>query len=364
MLVESSGGMEELTELTEAADQQQPFLAKRVRKSPALFKLAGIASIPISAVLGFGLVPSRRIVAHGVGAVLTGIAGAVGKSRLDAMTEANAKPALAQALIDSGLENIDAAQDAVQKVQESFGIADEDFEDLCVTIYSVYLLGMVKYQPMAKTSEIKELQSLKAALSLDNLQVGEAHHRAAQEWYRQTCLFTPEEELEDPGHPDRVAMDKFLFLSERALSEETPQAFVFEMTRLAKAMNLSYTQALERVAETAEPFYQRALKSTRSKLGTNQVSSSMLERARNTLGISESTAADLHVASFNEHVRELLGVQAVLEASAEEDEEDERATPEQDLDKLVFPEGAMEQVRVEQVHKMRKRNIALSYLFC
>ena len=352
MLVETSGGMEELSELMDTADatQKPSFLAKQVRKSPALFKLAGMASIPISAVLGFGLVPSRRIVAHGVGAVLTGIAGAVGKSRLDAMTEANAKPALAQAVIDTGLDNPQDAKDAVRKVQESFGLTDEDFEELCVSIYSVYLLGMVKYNPFSKTSEIKELQSLKTALSLNKQQVGEAHHRAAVEWYRQTCLFTPEEELEDPNHPDRKSMDKFLFLSERALSEETPQAFTFEMTRIAKDFGLTYSQATERVAETAEPFYQRALKSTRSKLGSNQVSSSMLERARNTLGISEATAADLHVSCFNKHVRELLGV-ATSDSDTltddDEDDDDESTTTtksEPTLDKLKFPDGAMEKV--------------------
>jgi len=328
MLVESSGGMEELYELTEVADAKP--LSKQVRKSPAFFKIAGIASIPISAALGFGIVPSRRIVAHGVGAVITGIAGAVGKSRIDALTEANAKPAIAQALIDAGLEDPAAAKAAVEKVQIDFGILDEDFSELCVSIYATYLLGMVKYSPTAKTSEIKELQSLKSALSLDNLQVGEAHHQAAAAWYRQTCLFTPEEELDDPDHPDRQAMDKFLFLSERALANETPQAFTFEMTRIAKAFNLSYTEGTERVGETAEPFYQRALKSTRAKLGTNQVSSSMLERARKTLGVSDATAADMHVACFNEHVRELLGLGEATEG--------EEAPA---LDGLKFPDGAL-----------------------
>jgi hypothetical protein len=40
---------------------------------------------------------------------------------------------------------------------------------------------------------------------------------AAAEWYRTTCLFTLEEELvNDPTRPDRQAMDKLLFLMERA----------------------------------------------------------------------------------------------------------------------------------------------------
>ena len=105
MFAETSGGMEQLQELTEAADTM--VLSKQVRKSPSLFKLAGMATIPLSAAIGFGLVPSRRFAAHTVGALVTGIAGAVGKSRLDALTEANAKPALAQAVIDNGIDDVD-----------------------------------------------------------------------------------------------------------------------------------------------------------------------------------------------------------------------------------------------------------------
>jgi len=199
----------------------------------------------------------------------------------------------------------------VQAVRDSFGIVDDiEFESMCADVYSKYLLGMVKFNPIAKTSELKELDNLKASLGLSNLLVGEAHSAAAEEWYRTTCLFTPEEDLEDEDHPDRQAMDKFIFLTERALSqgEESPEAFNFEMTRVAHKMKLTLQEAMERVADVQEPFYQRALKSTRTKLGTQQVSAAMLERARKTLGISDETAFDMHVACLNEEVRELMGL--------------------------------------------------------
>lgn len=336
MFTETSGGMEELQDLTEKADTVM--LSKQVRKSPSLWKIAGYATIPISAALGFGLVPSRRFAAHTVGALVTGIAGAVGKSRLDAITEANAKPAIAQALLDAGVEDPVAAASAVQTVKEQYGLLDEDFAGLCTEIYATYLQGMLKYQPVPKTSEIKELETVKTALSMDNLQVGEAHAAAASEWYRTTCLFTPEEELEDPEHPDRQAMDKLLFLTERALMQggETQEAFNFEMTRVAKALNLDLQEAVERVAETVEPFYVRALKSTRSKLGTDKVSSGMLERARASLGVSDETAFDMHVACYNSEVRALLGL----------GEADEESKEEVDKSQLLFSEDAMERVRI------------------
>lgn len=333
MLVETSGGMEELQELTETADSQN-VLSKQVRTRPSLWKLAGYASIPLSAALGFGLVPSRRLAAHTVGALVTGIAGAVGKSRLDSLTEAGAKPALAQAIVEFGLEDPQTTSQAVQRVQEQFGLLDEDFEVLCIEIYAKYLMGMVKYSPSAKTSELKELEGLRTALRLNNLQVGEAHAAAAAEWYRTTCLFTPEEELEDPGHPDRQAMDKLLFLTERALQGETPEAFNFEMTRVAKAVHLNdLSVAMERVADVVAPFYQRALTSTRSKLGTNQVSAGMLQRARQTLGVSDATAKDMHITCFNQEVRSLLGL-------TESDEQ------ELDLTSIKFEDGATERVSI------------------
>jgi hypothetical protein len=312
-----SGGMEQLQELTQTADEAT-MISRKVRQSPSLFKLAGLATIPLSAALGFGLVPSRRLAAHTVGAVVSGLAGAVGKSRLDALTEEHAKPALAH----------------------------------CLQIYATYLLGMVKYSPAAKTSELKELESLKAALALENLHVGEAHCNAATEWYRTTCLFTPEEELDDVDHPDRQAMDKLLFLTERALRQggETDEAFCFEMTRVAKAVNLDLSTAMDRVAETAEPFYARALKSTRAKLGTNQVSAAMLERARSTLGIADETAFDMHVAAFNDEVQELLGLAtATGSGTSTATESDNDTSSPTYLGTVKFPDGAIERVRYNEL---------------
>lgn len=336
---ETSGGVEELQELANPTDQSP--MANVIQKSPSFWKLAGYASIPLSAALGFGLVPSRRIAAHAVGAIVTGIAGAVGKSKLDsALTENFSRPAIAKALIDESevgyLENPAEVAQRVKQVQLEYGILDDDFAAMCTEIYTKFLLGMVKYQVQPKTSELKELEAIKTALSLDNLQVGEAHAAAAAEWYRSTSLFTPEEDLDDPDHPERKAMDKLLFLTERALrqGEETEEAFAFEMTRVAKALTLSYPVAMDRVAEVVEPFYLRALKSTRSKLGTSQVSSGMLERARKTLGVSDETAFDMHVSCFNEEVQSLLG-----KANEDDDEEGKSST-----DAQKFPEGAMDRL--------------------
>ena len=341
---EPSGGMEELQELTE--NNAGSVLEKQVQKSPSFWKMAGYATIPVSAALGFGIVPSRRLAAHAAGAIVTGVAGAIGKSKLDAVTEIAALPAIAQTIIDHGIEDPTTTYGYIKSLKELYGIVDDDdFEAMCADVYTKYLLGMIKFNPMPKSSEPKELGKLKTALGLSNLLVGEAHASAAAEWYRMTCLFTPVEDLDDVDHPDRQAMDKFLFLTERALRQgnETNEAFRFEMARVAKAMDLSLLTAVDRVAEVQEPFYARALVSTRAKLGSGKVSEAMLERARQTLGIDDQIAFDMHVACFSDEVREQLGL-----ASLDDDEDDDEDSSEEiDTSKAKFGDDAKEQVSLK-----------------
>lgn len=346
---EPSGGMEELQELTESPSYT--VLDKQVQKSPSFWKMAGYATIPVSAALGFGIVPSRRLAAHAAGAIVTGVAGAIGKSKLDSVTESAALPAIAQTIIDYGIEDPTTTYGYIKSLKEMHGIVDDDdFEAMCADVYSKYLLGMIKFNPMPKSSEPKELGKLKTALGLNNLLVGEAHAAAAEEWYKQTVLFTPEEDLEDPDHPDRQAMDKFLFLTERALKQgdETDEAFKFEMARVAKSFKLSLLVALDRVAEVQEPFYARALVSTRAKLSSGKVSEAMLERARQTLGIDEQTAFDMHVAAFNDEVRSRLGL-------ATDDDDEDADDADVDLSKAKFGADDKEQVSQKTTHKLKMR---------
>ena len=160
-------------------------------------------------------------------------------------------------------------------------------------------------------------------------------------------------------------LDKFLFLTERALrnADETDEAFKFEMTRIAKAFNLDYNIALERIADTVEPFYLRALKSTRSKLNTDQVSSDMLERARRTLGITDKIAFDMHVACFNAEVRSLLGLPEKKELNDDEEDEDE---DEEDMeDEIDFSAAKFSD---EDAERVSEKNtfwcFDYYYLFC
>ncbi len=327
----AGGGSEELKEIMNEGDK----LSKTVRGAPGLFKATGFAAIPAAAALGAIITPPGVAVTV-VGSAVTGVAGLIGKNRLDVASEEAAKPAIAKLIVDSGIDSPDIASQ-ILAVKEKFGVDEEDFTEMCCDVYKKYLIGMVK-TPITKTSEMKELTNLKQALSLDNQSVGESHAAAAKEFYRQTCLFTPVEELEDPEHPDRMSIDKFLFLSERAFrqAEETTEAFKYEMSRVSKAFEVSLDEALDRVAEVAEPFYQKALDTTRAKMDTDAVSSDMLTRARNSLGIDSTTADDMHTATFSEEVKFLLG-------KSDDDVQEE----ETDLTSLKFQDGAKDRVRVK-----------------
>jgi len=297
--------------------------------------VASTVAIPAAAVVGGLVTPSRRLAVDVIGGAVTGVGALVGKSRLDIETERAALPAIAQAIVDHGVDDVDETTEAVETVKDEFGVQDDDFADMCKDVYKTYLIGMVR-NPMAKTSELGELKNLKLVLGLDNLLVGEAHAAAAEEFYRQISKVTAEEELDDADHPDRMSIDKFLFLSERSFKQggETEEAFKYEISRIAKAFGgLSVSEALERVAEVAEPFYRRALASTRTKLETGAVSSDMLARARGTLGIDETTASDLHVQTFSDEIKSLLGV------AGEDGEEIDVDSAE-----VKFPEGAMERL--------------------
>ena len=323
----AGGGSEELKEIMNEGDK----LSKTVRGAPGLFKAGGLAAIPAAAALGAIITPPGMAVTV-VGSAVTGVAGLIGKNRLDVASEEAAKPAIAKLIVDSGIDSPDIAEQ-ISAVKDTFGVEEEEFTEMCCDVYKKYLIGMVK-TPITKTSEMKELTTLKDALSLNNLSVGEAHAAAAKEFYRQTCLFTPVEELDDPEHPDRMSIDKFLFLSERAFrqADETSEAFKYEMSRVAKAFDIKLDEALERVAEVAEPFYQKALDTTRSKIDTDAVSADMLTRARNSLGIDATTADDMHTTTFSEEVKSLLG-------------KSESMDEETDLSSLKFGDDAKDRVR-------------------
>jgi len=312
----AGGGPEALDDYIATLANTESKLTSKLQ-NPKLVKLAGVAALPLSYVVGAAMTPSRRLAARAVGGVIAAVtAGGVGKSYVEDDVKRGCPAAIAKRLSELGVEDANVS-DGIARLQEDYGVDDEDFGDMCTQVYAVYLAGMAK-NPLAKTAELKELSNLKAALNLDNLQTGQAHADAAVSFYRDVTRFTGLDELDDEDHPDRVSLDKLIFLSERAFRQggETEEAFTFEFSRVARALGgLSLNEAMERAKGVAMPFYERALASTRSKLQSGAVSSDMLSRARGTLGIDDVEAKEMHIEAFANEVRVQLGL-------PEEDDDD------------------------------------------
>jgi len=305
MLVQASGGMLELEEFLDS----DKGVSKTVRKSPKLWKAARIATIPASLALGYSIVPSSKIAFSAAGAIASSLAGLIGRNKMKDLGGDAAWSAIAQCLVDDGISNAQATAGKILEIKDEFAVHPDDFTWICLNIYRKYLVGMLKYDAKPQGTDLEELESLKGILALDNLDVGEAHVLAAQDWQR-ACKFVTQEALEDEDCKERMSINKLFYLTERSLRQnnEPREAFTYEMSRTCNIFNTTIEEALVRVEEeVVGPFYARALKSSRSKLGTNQVSSIMLERARQTIGISSNSAKNLHENVLNDEVRSLLG---------------------------------------------------------
>lgn len=301
------GGPEQLKEFISASERVSK--SSKV-KNPKLTKLAGAAALPLTYLVGAAITPTRYLAAKAVvGAVAAATAGRVGKSAVEEDVRKACPSAIAQRLLELGVDG-DNIADGIDRLREDYGVDEDDFIPMKIQVYSQYLVGMAK-NPLTKTAELKELTSLREALRLDNSQVGQAHAEAAFNLFADVRKTTAMWELmEEPDHPDRQKIDKLLFLSERAFVQggETEEARTFEMSRVAAWSGVPVDKADERVRSVANPFYERALKSTREKLESGAVSSEMLEKARNTLGIQEEDARTMGIEAFDEEVRLQLGL--------------------------------------------------------
>lgn len=329
-------------------------------KNPKLIKLVGAAALPLSYLVGAAITPTRYLAAKAVaGAVAAATAGTVGKSAVEEDVRKSCLPAIATRLLELGLDGPNTAE-GIDALQNDYGVETSDFIEMKVQVYAQYFLGMAQ-SSSTKTSELKELKSLREALGLDNAQVGQAHSMAAAMLANEIDEQVDWQDLQYKDHPDNLSIDKFLWLTERAfvMGGESEEAKTFEFSRVVAYLDIYPPEAMDRVREVANPFYERALKSTREKLQSGAVSSEMLEKARNTLGITDEDARLMSVEAFDAEVRLQLGLPEVEDDSEYDDVWDEEydqfrrvATDSEGrdlLDKLTRRQHEWEKEEIEQV---------------
>ena len=302
----------------------------------------------MSYLIGAAITPTRYLAAKAVvGAVAAATAGGVGKSAVEEDVRKACPAAIAARLIELGVDGPNVS-DGIERLKDDYGVTEEDFVPMKINVYSQYLVGMAK-SPITKTAELKELASLREALRLNNAQVGQAHAEGAFELFVEIRKTTQLWELEDPDHPDTLSINKMLFLSERAFVQggETKEAQTFEFSRVVNNCGVPSDEAMDRVRNVANPFYERALKSTREKLGSGAVSSDMLEKARKTLGINDDDAKQMSIEAFDEEVRLQLG----LPETEEDDEGYDDGEEEYDINRRIATDGEAKDLLYKMLNK-------------
>merc|ERR1712238_141215 len=201
-------------------------------------------------------------------------------------------------------EKADVLQQGIATLRDNFSVPVDDFAEACLNVYVIYLYGMTS-MPIVKTGEIKELERLRRVLDLGAIDVGEAHYLTAATFERNVLRHAMTTDLLDQFHPDRMSMDKLLFLTERVLTsmKENDRAFQYELNRVATQFRLNKVRARDRIRDVVTSFYDKALNSAVTKLDTGKVTSELLERARITVGVAERRGYDMRVEIFAKEAR-------------------------------------------------------------
>ncbi|CAM9168786.1 unnamed protein product [Chrysoparadoxa australica] len=300
MLVEPSG-KDSFQEL-EADAETNPVRSVLAKTSPQFAGVVFNGLIPVGAAVAALAVPGGRVVSAVAGAV-GGVAGGIARAQLSAQNKATAPAAVGRLLELKGIGEV--PPELILAELQGYGVEGAEAEEVLVLVYKKYLLAMCK-SSATKTAEIKELSELRESLGLDGEMLGNAHYEACLAVYKERVLFTPTEELEDEYSPDRRALDKFLFLSDRMFEVcDTEEAYQYEMGRIRKVFDLSQQEVKSRCQAIARPFYSKALDSVSNKL--ESVKADALVRARNTLGIPDDTAHEMHLAAYQAEVKKIVG---------------------------------------------------------
>eukprot|EP00934_Nitzschia_sp_Nitz4_P001038 Nitzschia sp. Nitz4//scaffold7_size249615//24519//28399//NITZ4_001141-RA/size249615-augustus-gene-0.19-mRNA-1//-1//CDS//3329558334//1038//frame0 len=331
--------------------------SKRVSTSPDTWRLATMAAVPVSAALGGGLMPSRNIAVRAAGAVVSGLCGAVGKSRVVVEMEKCAPYAVAQVLVDYRLKDPAEVLLHVQEVQKRYNVPDEEFQFACAKVFSQYIFGMVVWDYKLSTADIKEVKTLRSALGLSDIMVGQACADTA-ELYWQLCKdWNNVDLLERPVDPVYKAATKLLFLTDRLVRGDSDDASEdvarFEVSRVASALRLKHKDAADRSQWMSMRFYKRVLDSTLAKLGTNAITAELISKAKKSLGVRDDVADMLHKRYFEKEVASLLGVKPVGLSEHQDGDEYERVA----VEEVVYSEILTDYLpdpRIEEAIKIRE----------
>jgi len=143
--------------------------------------------------------------------------------------------------------------------------------------------------------------------------VGTQIYAAARQLYSRHRAYLEDSEPSD----SKKLLEKFVFLAERILSrDESPEGYRYESLRLQKLFSLSTPTWNDMAANAAVPFYSKALNS--AVLEGKPVSAKNLAAVRQSLGVLDRTAEEMHADVFGQAAARMLEDGGALSASDKE----------------------------------------------
>ncbi|KAL1514823.1 hypothetical protein AB1Y20_003908 [Prymnesium parvum] len=256
------------------------------------------AAIAATAAAGFALTPSSRFAVNVVGGALGSTVGVLGRKRLVEERKKAVMPAVA-ALLAEGLQNV--TPEKLVAIMKGCGVDKAEFQATLGELYLAYLDACLA-SPKVETSELSELFRMQGVLNLSPSQVGNKVHAAARNLYSRHRAY-----LEDTEENEsKRILHKFVFLAERILrGDESEEGYRYETLRLQKLFGILANE-WKAIAEKEEatPFYDKAISS--AVLDGKPVTAEQLAAVRASLGISDSTASAMHLATLTTCATKLL----------------------------------------------------------
>lgn len=267
--------------------------------------LSTYTAVPILSAAAAALCPNPARPVRALAAALGCLVGTVAGSFLDRAKKDAARVSVLGLLAAQFKEatTISELRASVEAARRRFGVGvgskgGETFEDTALRGIYETLLNELLDGPEHDAADLPNLQRLKAALALDAIVVGIAHRRTAQVLASKGYGGFEDEEI-------RVAVNKLLFLSERAFADDEPEeARLYEMSMLRKALKISDKEAKRRIKEVSTALYQKALGGVKDQV--DAATAGALAGASMAFGLPSEEAERMNIETYRQIARDLL----------------------------------------------------------
>jgi len=261
--------------------------------------LSVYTALPLLAALAAAVCPRHTRLAQGLASALGCLLGTLVGAFLKQGKKDAASCAIARLLSTHIQEDMptEELRSLIHRQRRRFGVpandrSSESWEDSSLQkIYEELLVSLLD-GPEHDPYDLPTLQRLKAVLDLDGIVVGNAHRHAAQ-------LLVSKGYSGLEGEPMRIAMDKLLFLSQRAFADEEPEeASRYEMGRLCQVLKVSDKDATKRVQAVSRALYQQNLSAVVDKVDAH--TGEALAGAQMAFGLAGEEAERMNLDTYKE----------------------------------------------------------------